>query len=352
LHALDITDGSEKFGGPVAIEASVKGTGDGVDANGDIAFQAKIQLQRPALLLMNGVVYIAWGSHGDNGPYHGWVIGYDAQTLARVAVHNTTPNGRRGGIWQSGGGLSGDSAGNIYYITGNGSFSVSGKNYGDSLVKLRPDGTVADFFTPFDQARMNSIDLDLGVGGPLLIPDQPGGHPHMVTIAGKDANVYLVDRDDMGKFQADSNSQIVQFIPEGILNHCHMQPVYWNKRVYFAAESSAIRQFRMNNGKFNVPHESETTVIFEGGDNVGTNPSLSSSGDSNGILWAIERDANANAILHAFDATDISVELYNSMQAGSRDALGAHNKYTPPTIARGRVYVALKGSIAVFGMLP
>ena len=352
LHALSLTSGAEKFSGPITIRASVPGTGDGVDANGNIAFQPKIQLQRPGLLLLNGTVYIAWASHGDNGPYHGWVIGYDAQTLAQVAVHNNTPNGRRGGIWHSGGGLAADSAGSIYYISGNGSFSVSGKNYGDSFVKLNQDGSVADFFTPFDQSNMNAHDIDLGVSGPLIIPNQPAARPHLVTACGKDAKIYLIDRDNMGKFQSGSNSNAVQTIPNGSLDHCHMQPVYWNSHVYFAGENSPMREFTLNNGVFNTTPTSQTTVVFAGGDNVGTNPVVSANGTSNAIVWTMRRDAAHNAILHAFDATNLSRELYNSNQVATRDGLGVHQKFTPPLVVNGKVYVSLKGKISVFGLLP
>jgi hypothetical protein len=349
LHAMSLTSGAEKFAGPVVIQASVSGTGDG-SVNGVIAFQPKIQLQRPALLLIGRTVYIAWASHGDNGLYHGWVMGYDSQTLARVMVHNNTPTGRRGGIWQSGGGLATDASGDIYYISGNGSWTA-GKNYGDSFVRLNQDGSVADYFTPFDQSNMNAHDLDLGVGGPLVIPDQPGAHPHLITGCGKDAKIYLIDRDNMGKFQSGSNSQVVQTIPNGSLNHCHMQPVYWNSRVFFAGENSPMRMFTLSNGKFNPTPTSQTTVVFAGGDNVGTNPTVSANGSSNAIVWSIQRNASSNAVLHAFDATNLAKELYNSTQVASRDGMGTHQKYTPPLVINGRVYVSLKGKISVFGLL-
>src|SRR5262245_6516764 len=188
LHALDAATGMDRHA-PVLITASVRGTGDGNDGNGNVPFNALRQMNRPGLLLSKGIVYIAYASHGDNGPYHGWVIGYDSQTLVRVRVFNTTPNGGLGGIWQGGGGPAVDPAGNIYFITGNGTFSASsgGTDYGDSFVKLSTVSglAVADYFTPFNQADLSNRDADLGSGGALVLPDQPGTHPHLVVGAGK-----------------------------------------------------------------------------------------------------------------------------------------------------------------------
>jgi hypothetical protein len=350
LHALSITTGAERSGSPVVISGSVSGTGDG-SVNGEIAFNAKIQLQRPALLLQNGVVYIAWASHGDNGAYHGWVMGYDASSLQRVMIFNISPNGRRGGIWQSGGGLVADDQGYIYFMTGNGTFNAAqgGTEYGDSFVKIDPNGNVVDYFTPFDEDYDNTHDVDLGVGCPLLLPDQPGSHPHLITGAGKDHRIYLLDRDNMGHFQSGSDSQIVQELPNILLDHCHEQPAYWNGYVYYSAENDVMHQLKLSNGL--LSQVATTTTDFAGGDNVGTNPSVSANGNTDGIVWSVERTTSLTAILHAYDASNIHVELYNSEQAGTRDSLGSHQKYTPPTIANGRVYVALNGKIAVFGLL-
>ncbi|HWR37205.1 MAG TPA: Ig-like domain-containing protein [Clostridia bacterium] len=343
LHALDITNGAEKFGGPKKITATVKGTGDGTDGSGNVSFQAKIELQRPALTLSNGVVYIAWASHGDNGPYHGWVIGYDADTLAQLAVHNNSPNGRRGGIWMSGGGLPVDANGNLYYMSGNGTFTASsgGKEYGDSFVKLGPTGQVLDYFTPFDQSNMNSHDIDLGVGAPTLLPG------NRLVGADKKGSVYLVDTGNMGKYQASSNNQIAQYLDKVLVSHCHEQPVYWNGLVYISAETGPVYAFRYSNGQLSSS-ATKSSITF---DFPGTNPVISSNGTANGILWAIEKPSSGGAVLRAFNALDITEQLYSSTQAGSRDSMTTAVKFTPPTVANGKVYVPLKGQVAVFGLL-
>jgi hypothetical protein len=221
LHALDITTGAEKFGGPAVIAdtilaadgsfqyvsgPSVVGSGDGSLDGQTVNFNALRQLNRPGLLLLNGIVYSAWGSHGDNDPYHGWLIGHDAQTLALVSVFNTTPNGGRGALWMSGGAPAADVNGNVYIATGNGTFALTGSGspgYGDSVLMLTPSGglNVTDFFTPWNQATLDVTDADLGSGGVLLLPDQPGPYPHLMVTAGKPGAIYLIDRDDMGGYQ-------------------------------------------------------------------------------------------------------------------------------------------------------
>ncbi len=351
LHALDITTGNEKSGSPVDIKATVKGTGDGTDGSGNVAFQPKIQLQRPALTLYNGVVYIAWASHGDNGPYHGWVIGYDATTLAQVAVHNNSPNGRRGGIWMSGGGLAVDEvSGGLFYMSGNGTFTANtgGKEYGDSMIKLNASGAVTDYFTPFDQANMNMHDLDLGVGAPTVLPDQSGTHPHLVVGAGKTASIYLVDRDNMGHFNSASNNQIVQYLPNALTSHCHEQPVVWNGTVYFSTETGPMSAWNLSGGLLSTMPTSKTTNNF---DFPGPNPVISANGNSDGILWAIDKPSTGGAVLRAYDAVNLATELYDSNQVSARDSLVTAVKFVPPLVANGHVYVVLKGQVAVFGLL-
>jgi len=257
LHALDITTGAEKFGGPVVIQASVLGTGDGNDGHGNIPFDPFHQNQRAALLLANGVVYIAFASYGDAKPYHGWVLGYNAATLQRVAVFNDTPNGSNGGIWQSGEGPSADASGNIFVISGNGTFDadVGGIDFGDSFLKLSTNGgglTLVDFFTPFNQAFLNSNDLDLGSTGTLLLPDQTGtAHPHLVLGAGKDGNAYLVDRDNMGHFRSTDNSQIVQTI--AISGSIYGTPASWQNNIYFLPHNDRLKAFQLSGGCFPPP---------------------------------------------------------------------------------------------------
>ncbi|HTS09748.1 MAG TPA: hypothetical protein VMP68_29550, partial [Candidatus Eisenbacteria bacterium] len=212
LHALDITTGAEKFGGPVVLQGSTPGSGDGT-SGGNVSFDPLHENQRPALLLSNGVVYVGFASHGDNHPWHGWVLGYSAATLQQVLVYNVTPNGYGGGIWQGGGGLAGDADGNIYFTTGNGTFDVNtgGTDYGDSVEKLTAAGKVPDYFTPHDQSNMEANDLDLGAGGPVLLIDQTGGpYPHLLVSAGKTGTIYVINRDSMGGYSPNGDGQIVQ----------------------------------------------------------------------------------------------------------------------------------------------
>jgi len=353
LHALDITSGAEKFGGPVVIQGSVPGSGSG-SSNGQITFQTKIQLQRPALLLSKGVIYLAWASYNDHGLYHGWVMAFDASTLHQIAIWNDTPNGERGGIWQSGCGLSADSAGNVCVATGNGTFDAQagGTNYGDSFIKLTLNGSslsVTDYFTPFNQQTLSDEDSDLGSSGLVLLPDQAGVNPHLGISAGKEGKIYLVNRDHLGKFQSDNDSQIVQSIPDALGttpdDRNFSSAVYWNGSVYFVGNTDAIKQFQLNSGLLSTSPVSQSSHQFG---YTGTS-SISANGSGNGILWTMEA---GGSVLHAYDATNLANELYNSKQAGSRDFFGSAIRFNPPTVANGKVYVAGQTEIAVFGLLP
>ena len=257
IHALAITTGAEKFGGPMVIQASVSGAGDGNDGNGHVPFNALRENQRPALLLSKGVVYIGFASHGDNPPHHGWVLGYDAATLMQVMAYNDTPNGSAGGIWHSGCGLSADVAGNIYFVTGNGTFDAEsrGVDYGDSVEKINPGGSVLDFFTPHDQANLSAGDLDLGSSVALLLPDQSGAHPHLLVTAGKNGTIYLIDRDNMGHFNPNNDNQIVQSLviifpnPGGGMTGGNFSvSVYFNGFVYFSPVDGTIQAVQLSNG--------------------------------------------------------------------------------------------------------
>ena len=353
LHALDITSGAEKFGGPVVIQGSVPGSGSG-SSNDQITFQTKIQLQRPALLLSKGVIYLAWASYNDHGLYHGWVMAFDASTLHQIAIWNDTPNGERGGIWQSGCGLSADSAGNVYVAIGNGTFDAyaGGANYGDSFIKLTLNGSslsVTDYFTPFNQQTLSDEDSDLGSSGLVLLPDQAGVNPHLGISAGKEGKIYLVNRDHLGKFQSDNDSQIVQSIPDALGttpdDRNFSSAVYWNGSVYFVGNTDAIKQFQLNSGLLSTSPVSQSSHQFG---YTGTS-SISANGSGNGILWTMEA---GGSVLHAYDATNLANELYNSKQAGSRDFFGSAIRFNPPTVANGKVYVAGQTEIAVFGLLP
>jgi len=354
LHALDLTTGAEKFGGPVVIQATVPGNGDG-HSGGNVAFSAFTHLQRSALLLLNGVVYLTFASYDDTPPYHGWVLGYDSQTLASVSVLNLTPNGSDGGIWQSGAGPAADASGNVYLITGNGTFdaNVGGSDFGDSFVKLQPTASslsVADYFTPSDQYNLQSFDLDLGSGGPLLLPDQTSSHPHLMLSGGKQGTLYLVDRDNMGHFNATDDSQIVQSLVSAT-GPIFSAPAYWDNKVYIGGLKDTIKLFSLTNGLLSTAFvtQSATTFGFPG-----ALLAVSANGSQNGILWALENAAyrvQLPAVLHAYDANDVSHELYNSTQAGPRDTLGVGVGFAVPTVANGKVYVGTQGELDVFGLI-
>jgi hypothetical protein len=356
LHALDLTTGVEKLGGPVAIQASVPGRGAG--GNGSlVSFISLRENQRAALSLSNGVVYIAFAAHGDVPPYHGWVLGYRASDLAQVLAYAATPDGSDGGIWQSGDGLATDAAGNLYFVTGNGTFNANtgGRDYGDSIMKLSPAGIVLDYFTPHDQDYLNTNDLDLGSGGTTLLPDQPGPHPHLAITAGKNGTIYSVDRDNMGGFLSADDSQIVQSLvnafPGGTKNTGNFKaPVYWNGHLYFSADADYIKSFQLSSGLLSVLPTSRSSLIVN---YPGATLRVSANGISNGILWAVERiDFNQSGVLHAFDATNLGTELYNSTQApNNRDGIGYAAKWSAPLVANGRVFVATNSALTAFGLL-
>ena len=358
LHALDIVSGAEKLAGPVLIQASVQGTGDG-SAGGSVALNPVRHLQRPGLLLLNGVVYIGFGSHADTNPYHGWLLAYDAQTLQQVAVYNTTPNGSRGAIWHAGGGVAADDDGNIYFASGNGTFDANtngGANYGDSVIKLSPSGGVLDYFTPFNQSNLNTVDLDLGSGGPLLLPEQPGNHPQLLIVAGKEGTIYVLDRDNLGHFNAGGDSQIVQELVDAFPKPADGEtnfstPATWENNVYFCSSQDTVRQFKLNNGLLSATPFAVSTTNFSF---PGASMTVSANDDAGGILWAIERPSDSGGmVLHAYDATNVGNELYNSNQAGARDnSSSAAVKFSVPTVVNGKVFVGTLSQLVVFGLLP
>jgi Bacterial Ig-like domain (group 2) len=365
LHALDITNGTEKLGGPVVIQASVAGTGDGNDGQGHVVFNPFRQLQRSGLLLLDGIVYVAFASHADNNPYHGWLLGYDARTLQQLLVYNDTPDGAQGGIWESGAAPAADANGNAFLATGNGTFDadVGGADFGDSILRLSAETghlTVADFFTPFNQELLIERDFDLGSGGVMLLPDQPGPHPHLLVGGGKGGSIYLADRDSMGRFRSTDNSQIVESIPEanGFILLFLSSPAYWNSNVYVdgslplgTTPGYPLQSFRVSNGLLSSAPVSQTATLFG---YPGAVPAVSANGSTNGIVWAIQSDgytSGKSAVLHAYDATDVSRELYNSNQAEARDASGPAVKFTVPTVANGKVYVGTGTELDVYGLL-
>ena len=352
LHALDLTTGAERSGSPVTITAQVPGTGDG-SSGGMIAFDPLMHLNRPGLLLSDGTIYIAWASNCDNPPFHGWVMAYDKSSLAQVSVWNSTANGGLGGIWMSGGGVAADASGNLFLPTGNGTFDTAGTpvNYGDSVVKFAsgaPRFAPSDYFTPYDQGSLEAGDIDVGSGGVLLLPDQPGAHTHELIQAGKGGTIYVVDRDNMGHFNAGNNSQILQSIT-GQLNPMLSAPAYWNGNVYLGGTQQSLQAFSLTNGVLSQTPISQTQLTFT---YLGPSPSVSANGTANGIVWALFTDLNLNGgneVLYAFDATNLSQELYNSNQNSMRDNPGGAVKFATPTIANGKVYVGAAQQLSVFG---
>jgi hypothetical protein len=356
LHALDITTGAEKFGAPVVIQASVAGTGPG-SSGGQVSFNSLRENQRTGLLLTNGVVYFGFGSHGDNPPYYGWLLGYNASTLQQVMVYNSTPNVGKAGIWMDGDGPAVDSSGNIYFITGDGPFdgNTVGEDYGDSFVKISPAGAVLDYFAPTVQSSLDESNLDLGAGGGLLLPYQPGTYPHEMVSAGKNGTVYLVNRDNMGHYNA-STDQIIQELVNIFPNNLGIEggnfgsPVYFNGRIYFGPVAGAVQAFSLTNGLLSTEPTSQSSEVYP---QRGGTMAISASGNTNGILWALQSNGTtAPGTLHAYDATNLGNELYNSDQAGSRDTLDIWWKFTTPVVANGKVYVTSVSQLTVYGLLP
>ena len=364
LHALDMTSGAEKFGGPRIIQASYPGTAqDGTD--GVIDFSSHFQLQRAALLLSKGKVYIAFASNADSGLYHGWVIAYDAISLRQVGAWVSTPNGYQGGIWMSGCGISADADGNLYLSIANGPFDAYGEqpgaNFSDSVVKLRPAATelnLADFFTPFSQAKMAKEDLDLGSAGVVLLPDQPGAYPHMAVTSGKNGHIYLLNRDAWAdttrKGQRKSADRAGSFrSTEAADGNARRTGTDGCISAPDRPEQRLDQGFRAAQWKLSKTPVSQTAAIYR---LTRSTVSVSANGNGNGIVWAVDTDAYyaarpGAAVLHAYDARNLARELYNSNQRFARDNPGQAAKFTVPTIANGKVFVGAADQVSVYGLL-
>jgi hypothetical protein len=358
MHALDLALGSELFAGPVDVQATYPGTGDNTDGT-NVIFEPAQYAERAGLLLMNGMLYTGWTSHCDIRPYTGWIIAYDAGTLAQISVLNVTPNGNEGSIWMAGAGLAADRFGNIYFLDANGVFDAtlnssgfpSGGDYGNAFMKLSTSAglAVADYFEMDNQAAENGSDTDLGSGGAMVLPDLSdgaGNTMHLAVGAGKDGNLYVVNRDSMGKFTS-NNSLLYQELAGQLSGGVFSMPAYFNGTVYYGSVGNPIQKFPLTNAKLSTAATAHTSNRFGF---PGATPSVSANGTSNGIVWAVEN--STPAVLHAYDAGTLG-ELYNSNQAsGARDQFGAGNKYITPTIVNGKVYVGTPNGVAVFGLLP
>ncbi|GFO54938.1 hypothetical protein GMSM_19450 [Geomonas sp. Red276] len=363
LHALDVASGGEKFGGPVEITAQVRGSGDG-SSGGVVTLDPLHHLNRPGLLLLNGTLYLGFGSVGDISPYHGWVLAYNAGTLQQTGVFNTTPNGSQGAIWQAGKGLAADASGNIYLMTGNGTFDASsgGSGYGDSVLKLSTASglSVADYFTPFNQATLSANDADLGSGGPMLIPGTS-----LMTCMGKDGVMRLIDTLNLGKYSSTANNDVQEFqaIPSGSI--FMGGTIYWNSPIsgpslYVWGPNDYLKQYRFTGSSLQTTPVSQSTMTEFGGNSNSVPLSLSANGSQagSGIVWAsaaYQQDPNQQTvpgILRAFDAGNLSTELWNSKQNAARDDVGSYAKFSPPTVANGKVYLAtFSNQLHAYGLL-
>lgn len=390
LHALDLATGNEKFNGPVGITATVPGVGDGAST---VTFCPQMENQRLGLALAAGTVYIGWSAHEDASPWHGWLMGYNAANVQQqVAIFNSSPNAQAGGIWASGGGPAVDSEGYVYVSTGNGNYDATlngpdDYDFGDSTVKLAPfTGTTSngqnlnlvDWFTPENQASLSDDDVDLGSGDPMILPDQTGPVTHLLVQIGKQGVVYLINRDNMGQYSTNSNNIVQTF--NGSSAGFYGTPAFWQNTLYFGGsldnpgDGDYLKMFTFDPSveTFNANPASQSSHFFEF---PGVTPSISSQGSSNGLVWAVDASAygfaNPNptdgttncsqvpvpsvcygpAVLHAYDATNLTVEYWNSTMAANNQA-GTAVKFVPPTVANGKVYVSTRSEIDVYGLLP
>lgn len=385
FHALDLGSGAEKLGGPLLLgdcncidahggkyeNSSIlqyPGSGAPHDTfvDGRIVFNAFLQNQRPALILVNGTVYICWASHADHKPVHGWIAGFSAKDLALQSVLNTSPNGNLDTIWMGGSSPAVDRDGSLLISLGNGDFDVDrgGKDYGECVIRVTPKAgsqpwdrlAITDYFCPTNFEALNKKDNDLGSGGPLLLPDQPGAHPHELIVSGKEGMVYVLDRDHLGGINnpPDGPDNVVEEVPKNeiMLDRGRVTAssintaAYWNGFVYYTGHQRPIMQIPISGGllahaplhlgnrKFDFPFPT---------------PQISADGNQDAIVWV--QSSGPNGALFAYDASDVTRELWNSTMAGSRDQYGPTVKFAMPVIANGKVFVAGQTTFAAFGHL-
>ncbi len=360
LHALDVTTGAELAGSPSEVRATYPGTGAN-SSGGNVVFDPSQYAERVGLLLMNGTIYLGWTSHCDIEPYTGWLMAYSESTLAQTSVLNLTPNGSEGSIWMAGTGLAADTSGNIYFLDANGTFDTTlnangfpvNNDFGNGFLKVSTTGgslAVADYFEMDNTVAESNGDEDLGSGGALVLPDltdSSGTVHHLAVGAGKDSNIYVVNRDAMGKFNPSNNSALYQEIDGAISGGVWSMAAYFNDTVYYGAVNDRLKAFPIANAKLATSASVQSANFFP---YPGTTPAVSANGTTNGIVWAVEN--SSPAVLHAFDATTLQ-ELYNSSQAANnRDQFGAGNKFITPMVVNGKVYVGTPTGVAVFGLLP
>jgi Chitobiase/beta-hexosaminidase C-terminal domain/Legume lectin domain/Fn3 associated len=362
LHALDITTGAEKFGGPVVLTASVAGNGQS-SVNGMVPFDPRCENQRAGLLLLNGIVYMGFAAHYGCGKWHGWVLAYSAATLKQTGAWSASPNGFGASLWESGMGLAasvpdpvGNPYGYLYGATGNGTIDpavpyTNSMDYAISVIKLNlANGapTILDDFTPFDAVSLNGSDKDQGSSGPIVLPDSVGGGKHLFVQAGKSGRIYLLDQNNLGGYSPGNTSdpQAKAFVNEVFGN-----PAYWNGNIYFGAMNDKLKAFSITNG---VLSSTPTSTSLETSGFPGLSSSVSSNGTSNGIVWSLRTDAYGTpgpAILYAHDARNVANLLYSSSQNAPRDSAGNAVKFATPTVANGRVYVGGQYNLSIYGEL-
>ena len=358
LHALDITKGSEKFGGPVVIQASVPGSGQG-SSGGTLVFDSLHQNQRSSLALANGLVLFSWASHEDLSAWHGWVMAYNAQTLAQSSVFCSTPNGMNGGMWMAGRAPVVDASGNVYYATGNGDWDGI-SSFGDSVLKLSTTGGIlsrTDYFTPDDYAILQSSDLDLGSSGPLLIPGTS-----LLLQGGKESVLYLMSLSNLGHEQSGNNQIVQHFTTTG--SEIKGGPVFWNRitgagpTMYVWPENISLQAYQFSGSTFNVNPISQSGIVAPTGGSGGV-LTLSANGSAagTGIVWSsmpLNQDGDhgtVTGVLRAFDANSLTNELWDSQMNSTRDAMGLWPKFSPPTVVNGKVYMAsFSGVVSVYGL--
>lgn len=358
LHALDATTGSELYNGPVTITAKYPGTGDD-SSGGYVMFNPAQYKERSGLLMVGNMIYLTWASHCDIRPYTGWVMGYNATTLQQKTVINVTPNGNEGAIWGAGAGLTADGLGNIFFLDANGVFDTSlnssgfpsSGDYGNAFIRLTAKGglAVADYFEMYNGVEESDSDTDLGSGGALLLPamkDSSGNTWELAAGAGKDSNLYVVNRNSMGKFNPNNNDSIYQELAGALPGGIWSMPAYANGRLYFGPVGEPILEFQFKDAKLSTSPVAQTSTVFG---YPGATPSISSNDGKNAIVWATE---NTNpAVMHAYNAETL-VELYNTSQAANgRDQFGVGNKFITPMIVNGKVYVGTTTGVGAFGLL-
>jgi len=358
LNALDLTTGAQLLGGPTTIQATYPGTGEGSSGN-TVTFAPGQYAERTGLLEFNGGIYTAWTSHCDSGPYTGWIMGYSASTLQQTSVLNVTPNGSKGAIWMSGAGLAATPT-RIFLLDGNGTFDTnldsngfpSQNDFGNGFLSLNFGSTgqlqVADFYATDTTVKQSGSDTDLGSGGALILPtlkDSNGVGHYLAVGAGKDGNIYLVNRTNMGKYHP--NGGYIYQVLSGALPHgVWSAPAYFNGSLYYGGQNDYIRQFSIANAQLVSIPASHTSITFG---YPGAIPSISANGVKNDILWVVRQ--GTPSVLRAYNAGDLTNEYYDSSQAGTRDQFGTAAHFVTPTIANGYVYVGTTTGVAVFGLL-